>query len=235
MATLGGQLYPRLKTFVRSAEDRLNNSRYAFLLLLSPFTITVPVFPLLEGGAAMNRLVKLERDVRENQVYRDMLLAQPEDFYRSYFGYVPNPVQKLFLVEQTIQATMAPLVFVNDVYRVKVRKTPPIVHLDISRHDGKPICRWRDLQQIKNELVGPECEAVDLFPAESRLVDTAHQYHLWVMEDTGYRFPFGYDNRIVLPQPMQYNEETVGAAARTGALGPGGGAFDVMIPHLLAS
>ena len=238
MATPEGQLYPRLKTFVRCAADELNNSCHSIAyasLLLPSFAAVALVLPLPDGGAAMNRLVGLQRDVRESQVYRDMLLAQPEDFFLSYYGYIPDPVQKLFLVEQTIQATQAPREFVNDVYRVKVRKSPPVVHLDISRHDGKPICSWRDLQQIKNELVGPECEAIDLFPAESRLVDTAHQYHLWVMEDPTFRFPFGYDNRIVLPQPMQYNEQTVGTAARTAALGDGGGAFNVMIPHLTAS
>lgn len=162
----------------------------------------------------MKQLVEIERDVRENQVYRDILLAQPEDFYQRYFGYVPDPVQKLFLVEQTIQSTMAPQVFVNDVYRVKVRKSPPIVHLDISRHDTRAILNWRDLQQIKNQLVGPECEGIQLFPAESRLVDTAHQYHLWVMADPSYRFPFGYDQRLVFAQPMQYSEQTVGELPR---------------------
>jgi hypothetical protein len=238
MATLGGQLYPRLKTFARSAADRLNDSCHSIAyasLLLSPSSIASLVPPLPEGGTAMKRLIRIERDVRENQVYRDILLSQPEDFYQRYFGYVPDPVQKLFLVEQTIQATMAPREFVNDVYRVKVRKSPPVVHLDISRHDGQPICSWRDMQQIKNELVGPECEAIDLFPAESRLVDTAHQYHLWVIEDPTFRFPFGYDNRMVLPQPMQYNEQTVGTAARIAAPGAGGGAFEVLIPHLTAS
>ncbi len=85
---------------------------------------------------------------------------------------------------------------------MKVRKYPPIVHLDLARHDGQPITSWQDLQQIKNELVGPECEGVELFPAESRLVDTAHQYHLWVVEDAQFRFPFGYDRRVVLPHPI---------------------------------
>ena len=39
---------------------------------------------------------------------------------------------------------------------------------------------WRHLQQIKNEVFGPEREAVQLHPAESRLVDTANEYWLWV-------------------------------------------------------
>jgi hypothetical protein len=43
---------------------------------------------------------------------------------------------------------------------------------------------------------------VELFPAESRLVDTANQYHLWVMADAEYRFPFGYQRRLVFEQPL---------------------------------
>jgi hypothetical protein len=150
----------------------------------------------------MTPFVEMERDVRENQIYRKTLLAQPPEFFERYYGFLPNPVEKLYLVEKTIQQCMAPQVFVNDTYRVKMRKSPPIVHLDLSRHDGQPITCWRELQQIKNELVGPECEGVELFPAESRLVDTSHQYHLWVVEDAGFRFPLGFKKRMVLPEPV---------------------------------
>ncbi len=55
---------------------------------------------------------------------------------------------------------------------------------------------WRDFQRIKNELCGPEREAVELYPAESRLVDTADQYHLWVLPE-GESFSFGFHERIV--------------------------------------
>lgn len=175
----------------------------------------------------MNPLVEIARDVRENQVYRKILLEQPEEFYRRYFGGVPDAMTKLFLVEQTIQATVAPHLYANDVYRVQVRRNPPVVHLDISRHDGQAITHWRDLQAIKNQLVGPECEGVQLFPAESRLVDTAPQYHLWVIEDPTFRFSFGYQQRIVLPEPMRYTEDTVGASSRTAPLPAGGGTFSV--------
>jgi hypothetical protein len=57
--------------------------------------------------------------------------------------------------------------------------------------------KWRDLQRIKNDLVGPECEAVQLFPAESRLVDTSNQYHLYVCNDPAHRVGFGYGERLV--------------------------------------
>lgn len=69
--------------------------------------------------------------------------------------------------------------------------------LSIKRQDRESIHDWRELQQIKNELVGPEHEAVELYPAESRCVDAANQYHLWVVLDKAYRFPFGFKERMV--------------------------------------
>lgn len=64
-----------------------------------------------------------------------------------------------------------------------------IVHLSIKRNDRKPIHSWADLQWIKNQLVGPETEAIELYPAESRVIDAANQYHLWVIQG---RWPVGF-------------------------------------------
>jgi hypothetical protein len=86
---------------------------------------------------------------------------------------------------------------------VEIERPGPFVHLDISRHDGQPIINWSEFQQIKNELVGSENEAVQLFPSEKRLVDTAHQYHLWVHADPKYRFPFGLKERFVLEKALR--------------------------------
>jgi len=74
---------------------------------------------------------------------------------------------------------------------------PGMIHLSIKRNDKAPIANWRDLQKIKNELVGEECEGVQIFPAESRLVDSSNQYHLWVCSEPNFRLPFGYDERLV--------------------------------------
>ncbi len=41
-----------------------------------------------------------------------------------------------------------------------------------ARHD------WRGLQRCKTELCGPEWEGVELYPAESRLLDAGNRYHL---------------------------------------------------------
>ena len=92
------------------------------------------------------------------------------------------------------------IVWRNSRYQVVVRtcgetESPAIVWLSIKRHDGLPARDWRDLQRMKNELVGMEVEAVELFPAESRLVDNANQTHLWCFP--GFRFPFGFQVRLV--------------------------------------
>ena len=78
------------------------------------------------------------------------------------------------------------------VHRYEDKERGRLVHLSIKSLERVPIRDWRDLQRIKNELCGTTCEAVELFPAESRLVDMANQYHLWVPEP-GYTFPFGFE------------------------------------------
>ena len=84
----------------------------------------------------------------------------------------------------------------------------PVVHLSIKRLDKKPIRSWRDLLWIKNELCGPERWAVEIFPAMAELVDTANQYHLWVLPE-GMRAGFDLGNT----KPV--------VAAGDGSTGPG--------------
>jgi hypothetical protein len=81
-------------------------------------------------------------------------------------------------------------------------------HLSIKRLDKEPIHDWRDLQEIKNMLVGKQYEAVELYPAESRRVDSANQYHLWCFvqvegSDEIPVLPFGWDERYVTENPME--------------------------------
>lgn len=49
---------------------------------------------------------------------------------------------------------------------------------------------WASKQRIKNELIGAQRMAVEVFPPASELVDQADAYHLWVLPD-GFRLPFG--------------------------------------------
>jgi hypothetical protein len=72
-------------------------------------------------------------------------------------------------------------------------------HIELSYHrrDRAPIRDWRVGQRIKNEICGPEWEGVELYPAESRLVDQANEYHIWCVPQ---RWPLGYDERAVMTQ-----------------------------------
>jgi len=72
-----------------------------------------------------------------------------------------------------------------------------VTHLSIKREDREPIHDWRDLQIIKSLFCGPESEGIEIYPAESRMVDTANQFHLWVFPD-GATIPVGFnDGRLV--------------------------------------
>lgn len=137
-------------------------------------------------------------------VQRAALMAKPCEFFSSFFGRTPTLDEKLVWIEQAILQLTSLNVFENDLYRVKMERQPPFIVLSITRHDGQPCKEWKHLQQIKNQLVGPEFEAVELFPAESRLIDTNNEYHMWVHADPHYRFPIGWNQpRFVLDEPLR--------------------------------
>ena len=84
-------------------------------------------------------------------------------------------------------------VWLNDQYVVHKReRADGWTELSMRRQDRAPITDWRHKQQIKNELCGPECEGVELYPAESRLVDTSNQYWLFVRTDPNDNIPVGF-------------------------------------------
>lgn len=107
-----------------------------------------------------------------------------------------KPEERALLMEDTI--------YLNNRYQVNVRPVsvegwPDMIHLSIKRLDKQPIHDWRDLQRIKNEIVGPDHEAVELYPHEERLIDTSNQFHLWALAAPGITFPFGFhDARAVV-------------------------------------
>jgi hypothetical protein len=105
-----------------------------------------------------------------------------------------------------LKAEAATEYWINDLYQVAVHRydadffpvEQPMVQLNIRRRDGKPIFRdWRHFQRIKNELVGPECEGVEIYPAESRLVDTSNKFSIWCFTNPEMRVPFGWFQRDV--------------------------------------
>jgi hypothetical protein len=92
----------------------------------------------------------------------------------------------------------------NDVYLVTVHRNyrgemnasgPARTMISVRRIDGRPFGDWADLQMIKNQILGPEAELVQLFPAESRKVDMVNMY--WFYDNAGARFKFGAKKREV--------------------------------------
>lgn len=101
--------------------------------------------------------------------------------------------------EQSYNDLLKCTTYLNDEYVVLVRPAPAdmnpqdirgLLWLSIRRQDRQPIRSWRDLQDIKNQILGTEAEAVELFPAESRKVDAVNQYHLF--GSLSMRVPFGF-------------------------------------------
>ena len=126
--------------------------------------------------------------------FRNSLLALPDLYFAPGMGgRVPSQIEKLALIEQMLADQLHLQTFQNGIYTVILGHVPPLVRITVIRLDNQPVRSWKDLQEIKNIFVGPECEAVEVFPAESRLMDTANEYHLWAHPQPGFRFPFGFE------------------------------------------
>jgi len=148
---------------------------------------------------------RMPLDVAETERnHRQMLWQLPDDIFRGHFGgRIPSREEKHAWIESHVKSFNPEHIFTNDTYSVAMASRPPFIHLDIHRLDGGTCKEWSDLQRIKNELVGPEYEAMEIFPAESRLIDTTNNYHLWVFADPKVRIAAGWWNRCVLSQPIQ--------------------------------
>jgi hypothetical protein len=124
-----------------------------------------------------------------------------EPLWRSYL-----PEEEIARARELHEAAGAPYeppdeVWVNDEYQCFVKYLEPrgkggTISLSIKRNDKRPAHDWRELQAIKNEVAGWEREAVEIYPAESRLVDEADQSWLWVMP-AGERIAIGFGERVV--------------------------------------
>jgi hypothetical protein len=169
---------------------------------------------------ALLRVVQTASDiraVRSGQVYQSAqrLFADPGAEASAWTPFAegePLPLNRTAIDAMAVRHDISPTqvdavladmrkdrIMINNRYQVMIRDDPENHSrmLSIKRIDQQPIRDWRDLQRIKNELVGPECEGIELYPAESRLVDTANQYHLWCTTDATYRFPIGFTERLV--------------------------------------
>lgn len=89
----------------------------------------------------------------------------------------------------------------NSFYLVFVKELEPErgreggVRLSIKHNQGKAIREWKHLQRIKNELVGAEREAVEIFPPESMVTSLDNEHHLFVTP-VGVSSIYVYEERV---------------------------------------
>lgn len=94
-------------------------------------------------------------------------------------------------------------------YRVMKYGLPAygMIQLTIQSRDNSARHDWRDFQEIKNTLIGPEHEGAELYPAESRKHDIGNAYHMFVLSGERARFPFGaHDRRVSNQAPTDYEQ-----------------------------
>lgn len=114
-------------------------------------------------------------------------------------------------------------VWANDLYEATVEiSSTGWSYITLKRYDRHAVRDWRHLQSIKNEVCGPEREAIEIFPAESRLMDTTNQYHLWVLPE-GEQVSLGPNDRAVCTAAdvRAFNAEQGGGKARQRDWQPG--------------
>ena len=113
--------------------------------------------------------------VRDPDWFREQRLADTTEMVRA---------QHPDVTDAQVAALMPAETWGNDRYTVNVHyldgDRDGFVEVGVHNHKRTPHVPWRHLQQIKNEVLGPDREAVQLFPAEDRLVDTANEYWIYV-------------------------------------------------------
>lgn len=52
-------------------------------------------------------------------------------------------------------------------------------HLRVRRIDDEPIHNYMDLQEIKNDLLGEDVVAVEIYPRKADFKNGSNTYHIW--------------------------------------------------------
>lgn len=52
-------------------------------------------------------------------------------------------------------------------------------HLRVQRNDGNDGITWDELQAVKDEFLGADCQAVEIYPQADELVNETNLRHLW--------------------------------------------------------
>lgn len=100
----------------------------------------------------------------------------------------PGKLLPIELYESPLKPDWLTRAYQNNRYIVMINDNAPMTHditaikAFVQTVDDQPIKNhWRKMQNIKNELFGPETTAIEYYPAESKLSDVANIYWLWIL------------------------------------------------------
>jgi hypothetical protein len=121
---------------------------------------------------------------------RDRLVAMWRAAYPEATAETPSYMRPLILFDkrrpEERDSDAADEYWGNDTYSVTLRRRPDkvfgtdlMIQLGINRYDGTACHDWRDFRRSRTSSPAPECEAFELYPAESRLLDTSNYDTLW--------------------------------------------------------
>ena len=162
--------------------------------------------------AKMRRLEDQIKQLTLHAQQLEMRLSRVAEYNAAWTPFVEATAESIDSLN-SISVDKFSMIYLNSRYQVNVRVVDtkkerdgqpveldndfgPISHLSIKRLDKGSYISYRDKQRIKKELCGPNTEAIELFPAAVREVDTANQYHLFVLP-AGQFWPVGWMTRIV--------------------------------------
>ena len=115
-----------------------------------------------EWRAAKSQLRKQKKKTGWIQMYR---IANPEPKEETIAEQMEVANQSY---EEALLGLMSGETWQNDIYVAAVRHfdipNTPTAHLMIYRKDSLPRHDWRHFQRIKNDIIGEECEAFELYP-----------------------------------------------------------------------
>lgn len=131
--------------------------------------------------------------------------------------------------KSTLEYIMRGKRYINDTYEVQHQTAKQVTdvwstqlkgkvdYLSIKRRDKKQCRNWSDFQEIKNMLCvnGEKRYAVEIYPPEDRLVNTANQYHIWVLP-LGLDIGFGFRERAVVKRNGYHSTTINGVEFKTG-------------------
>jgi hypothetical protein len=81
-------------------------------------------------------------------------------------------------VEDSVRAK-----FETQILETAVPGLGTIRHLKVWRYNGKDKITWDQLQAVKNECLGPDVVAIEIYPRQDDLVNSTNMRHLWEIPD----------------------------------------------------